>query len=243
MTRPGPPPDDYDDEYEEEAPTRVQRTRRVRRPPPGGPGGPPPWWRENPWIAIALLAVLVAAGIIIAIFALRDDDNKNANRTVTVTTQPTTATTGTTETTTTTQTTTQVKIVQVPDVTGETQINAGTTVQDAGFVPNTYPVPSVENPGTVVAQNPTGGVDLSQSQPVRLNISVGQGQRPTVSVPDVTGPRANDARLTLWRAKLTVLTMPRSAPDASSVGQVLTQQPSAGTSVQQFAQVTIFVGE
>jgi beta-lactam-binding protein with PASTA domain len=58
----------------------------------------------------------------------------------------------------------------------------------------------------------------------------------------VTGPQVNDARLTLARAKLCVLTLTRKATTSSQVGNVVAQSPSSGTTVQQYAQVTIYVG-
>jgi serine/threonine-protein kinase len=137
---------------------------------------------------------------------------------------------------------TEPETVEVPDVTGQTQLEAGEAVQDAGLVPDTYPVPSELQRGSVVSQNPAPGTELEEGQVVRLNVSVGGGTRPSVQVPDVTGPEASDARLALWRAKLCVRSQSRAAPSQEEVGEVLTQQPSPGASVQQYTQVTIFVG-
>ena len=216
----------------------------VERPPAGPPGpgyGPPraPW--ANWWLGLALLGVLAAAGVIIAIFALRNNDNNTTTVTITRRTLPPTSTTTTTQTTSTT-TTTQAKVVSVPNVVGETQVQAGGTVQDLGLVPQTAPVPSTQQRGTVVAQNPKGGSDLTTGQDVRLNISVGTGSRPSVQVPDVTGLSADVARKKLWSVKLTVATLPTSSPSSQSAGNVVSQQPSAGVSVQLFSRVTINVG-
>jgi beta-lactam-binding protein with PASTA domain len=219
----------------------------VERPPAGPPGpgyGPPraPW--ANWWLGLALLGVLAAAGVIIAIFALRNNDNNTTTVTITRRTLPPTSTSTTTQTTSTTSTTTttQAKVVSVPNVVGETQVQAGGTVQDLGLVPQTAPVPSTQQRGTVVAQNPKGGSDLTTGQDVRLNISVGTGSRPSVQVPDVTGLSADDARKKLWSVKLTVATLPTSSPSSQSAGNVVSQQPSAGVSVQLFSRVTINVG-
>jgi hypothetical protein len=223
------PPDEY--EYEEE----------TRRPPRR-----PPWEYENPWLWVGLLAVLVAAGVLIAYFAFRDDDDEPTGVT-TVTTQleteaalqPETQTETVTETET---VITQPETVDVPDVIGQTQLEAGETVQEAGLVPDTYPVPSELQRGSVVSQNPPAGTELDEGEVVRLNISVGGGPRPSVQVPDVTGPPADESRVALWRAKLCVRTLTRDAPSQEEVGEVLAQQPSPGASVQQYAQVTIYVG-
>ena len=115
-------------------------------------------------------------------------------------------------------------------------------VQSGGLVPNSYPVSSQQQRGTVVAQSPTGGGQVTQGSAVRLNVSSGTGQRPSVAIPNVTGPQAGDARLTLARAKLCVRTLTRKATTSSQVGNVVGQAPASGTSVQQYAQVTIYVG-
>jgi len=221
MPRERRPPEDY--EYEE-----VRRPRRR-----------PPWEYENPWLWVGLLAVLVAAGVLIAYFVGRDDDESTGPGTVTVTTQV--ATGGETVTATQTVTTTP-EVVSVPDVVGRTQLEAGQAVQNEGLVPNTVPVPFELQRGSVVAQSPEAGSQVQEGDAVRLNISVGTTTRPLVEVPDVTGPEADEARLTLWRAKLCVRTIDRAAPSDEEVGEVLAQQPSPGARVQQYAQVTIYVG-
>jgi PASTA domain len=240
--RPPPPPDDYPPPPDDYPP----RPGEYPGPPPrreyevvrGGPPPPPPWWREMPWVWVALFAILVAAGVIIAIVAFRNSSNNASTTTVTVTSGSTV--TATTQVTTTV--TTQPKLVKVPSVSGQTQINAIDSTQSAGLVPNSYPVSSPQQRGTVVAQSPAGGGQVTQGSAVRLNVSTGTGQRPSVSIPDVTGPQAGNARLTLARAKLCVRTLTRQASSSSQVGTVVAQSPSAGASVQQYAQVTIYVG-
>ncbi len=242
--RPPPPPEDYPpppDDYppppgEYPGPPGAREYDVVR----GGPPPPPPWWREMPWVWVALFAILVAAGVIIAIVAFRNSSNNASTTTVTVTSGSTVTTTATTQVTTTV--TTQPKLVQAPSVSGQTQIAAIDAVQSAGLVPNSYPVSSQQQRGTVVAQSPAGGGQVTEGSAVRLNVSTGTGQRPTVSIPDVTGPAAEDARLTVARAKLCVRTLTRKASSSSQVGNVVAQSPSAGSSVQQYAQITIYVG-
>jgi PASTA domain-containing protein len=234
MARRPPPPEDYPappGEYEGPPPAREYGVVR------GGPP-PPPWWREMPWVWVALFAILVAAGVLIAIVAFRNSSNSSSTTTVTVTSGSTVTTTATATTT----VTTQPKLVKVPSVSGQTQINAIDSAQSAGLVPNSYPVSSRQQRGTVVAQSPAGGGQVTQGSAVRLNVSSGTGQRPTVSIPDVTGPQAGNARMTLARAKLCVRTLTRTAPSSNQAGDVVAQSPSAGTSVQQYAQVTIYVG-
>jgi eukaryotic-like serine/threonine-protein kinase len=183
---------------------------------------------------VALFAILIAAGVIIAIVVFRNHNSSASTTTVTVTTGSTVTDTATTTVT------TQPKLVKVPSVSGQTQLNAIQSLQSAGLVPNSYPVSSQQR-GTVVAQSPAGGGQLTEGQAVRLNVSSGTGTRPAVTIPDVTGPKADDARLTLARAKLCVRTATRNA-SSTQVGTVVAQSPSAGASAQQYAQVSIYVG-
>jgi serine/threonine-protein kinase len=62
--------------------------------------------------------------------------------------------------------------VTVPSVVGSLAADAEDRIVAAGLKPNTVRVPSAEAPGTVVAQNPTGG-QVQAGSTVRLNVSTG----------------------------------------------------------------------
>jgi eukaryotic-like serine/threonine-protein kinase len=156
---------------------------------------------------------------------------------VTVTTD-----TGTTTSETTTTLEEPPEPVTVPDVLGQSYVEAGSTIEGLGLVADSYPVASTETRGTVVAQRPTAGTQLEEGDTVRSNVALGSGERRTREVPDVTGPQASDARSTLRTAGLTVRTQYRQPPSPEEEGEVLTQSPSPGTSVPDLAQVVIFVG-
>jgi serine/threonine-protein kinase len=64
--------------------------------------------------------------------------------------------------------------VDVPSVVGLPRDEAVSTVEAAGLRTNVVTVPSAEPVGTVVAQNPTGGV-AREGSAVRLNVSSGAG--------------------------------------------------------------------
>ncbi|MBD0329065.1 MAG: PASTA domain-containing protein [Thermoleophilia bacterium] len=150
-----------------------------------------------------------------------------------------------TETETETQTQTETvapEAVEVPDVVGLDHVEAGAQVDDAGLVANTFPVPSEEDRGTVVAQNPDPGTELNEGSAVRLNVSLGPGERGSFEVPDVTGLEEAEARDRCRRARFTCLTVDRDAPSEEEVGEVLDQQPAAGTMADQLSQVRLFVG-
>jgi beta-lactam-binding protein with PASTA domain len=73
--------------------------------------------------------------------------------------------------------------VQVPSVVGQSQQQAVSALQQAGLKATTAQVPSSQPKGTVVAQNPPGGQQVSQGSSVRLNLSKGS---PTPSATTTT---------------------------------------------------------
>jgi len=136
---------------------------------------------------------------------------------------------------------TQPQAVQVPDVVGASHLDAGAAIDETGLIANTYPVASQEERGTVVAQNPDPGTELRQGQPVRLNVSLGPGEREVARIPDVTGREEREARQRLREAGFTVRTVDRQAPEPRHRGVVILQQPAPGDAPV-LTQVTIFVG-
>lgn len=132
--------------------------------------------------------------------------------------------------------------VQVPDVVGQEHFIAAADVEQFGLVADTYPVDSTEAQGIVVAQSPSPGTELREGDTVRLNVSLGGEGRSDVTVPDVTGPAAAEARTACREAGLTCRTVYRSAPSAEEAGEVLDQRPAAGTVVPLLTQLTLFVG-
>jgi eukaryotic-like serine/threonine-protein kinase len=138
--------------------------------------------------------------------------------------------------------TAEPETAEVPDVVGDDHTDAGDAVADAGFLPETYPVDSPEEAGTVVAQNPDAGTELREGERVRLNVSLGEGERQQAEVPDVTGPDAQDGLETCRDAGFTCRIVERSAPSQEEVGEVIDQRPAAGSTARQLSQITLFVG-
>ena len=225
---------------------------RVRRreepvPAPGPPRVPPPWYRDLwPWLLALGIVVLALIGGYVGYQAYQDD-NESSDEPRVVTVTQTTGTETTVSTTTSTETTTTVAEpppapVTVPDVVGQSYVEAGSTLEGMGLAADSYPVASEETRGTVVAQRPAPGTVVKEGDIVRNNVALGAGARETEEVPDVTGPQSSDARATIRRAGFTVRTVFRQAPSAEEVGEVLTQQPASGTSAPELTQITIFVG-
>jgi beta-lactam-binding protein with PASTA domain len=67
----------------------------------------------------------------------------------------------------------------VPDVTGQDQQSAVSTLQQAGLNARIVQVPSTQPKGTVVAQRPPAGQKVAQGSDVRLNVSKGPAQQTT----------------------------------------------------------------
>ena len=195
---------------------RVVEEKDAPEPPP------PP---RNPWLWLALLAVAVVAAAIVFFAALADrvgdDDADRPATTETVVVAPATT-------------------VVVPELVGLDHADAGRAAEDLGLVANTYPVESDAPAGQVVAQEPDSDVELETNERLRLDVSLGPDPLVAVMVPDVTGAEAAQAREILRRAGFTVLTVDEDAPTPDENGQVLLQDPAAGTEAAALTQVTVY---
>lgn len=138
----------------------------------------------------------------------------------------------------------------VPDVRGQTVTDAAAALRAAGLVATTFEVPSTEPKGTVVAQRPLPGKKVPRGSKVRINVSRGAaGTQPTgtstssapskVSVPNVVGLQQAAAVRRLESAGLRALVKYVSSSKPS--GQVVGQNPGAGTSVAKGSRVTLAV--
>ncbi len=166
--------------------------------------------------------------------------------TITVSTGPQETQTET-ETVTETETETETETappetVEMPDAVGQDYAEAAAAVFDAGLIADTYPTPSDEPRGTVIAQNPAAGEEVERGSVVRLNVALGSGDRPPREVPDMTGPALADAHEQCRDAGFTCRTVYRDAPSAEEVGEVIDQAPAAGASTPELSQITLFTG-
>ena len=131
---------------------------------------------------------------------------------------------------------------EVPGVLNVGFVDAARTVEDRGFVAETYPVASSKPRGAVIRQQPEPGTALARGRTVRLYVAVGRGSRGAVRLGDYTGLPERQARELLYRAGLTVRVLDRKAPTRRLVGVVLSQQPSAGMTLPVLSQVALLVG-
>jgi beta-lactam-binding protein with PASTA domain len=161
-------------------------------------------------------------------------------RPLTVTTAPTKTTTQPAATTTTaTTTSTTASMLPVPDVRGQDMVSASGQIEAAGFVAETQPVESSEQPGQVIAESPAPGTQAPAGSTVVLQVAV-SGQQPAKQVPDVLGQKAAAARQALLQAGFTVKTEYKKSP--KSLGVVVAQRPAGGATQTAYTQVVITVG-
>lgn len=222
-------------------PRARRRAEEIARPAGPPPRVPPPWYRDVwPWLLALGLVVLGLVGGAFAYEAYQDDEDDEPEVVTMTTTE--TETDGVTTTSGTTTDEEPPEPVAMPGVVGQNHVEAGSAIEAEGLAADSYPVASSETRGTVVGQRPDPATQVPEGEIVRMNVALGEGARETREVPDVTGPTASNARDSLRRAGFTVRTEYRQAPSDEELGEVLTQQPAAGTSAPDLTQVTIFVG-
>jgi len=132
--------------------------------------------------------------------------------------------------------------VIVPNVVGQTQSQATTTLQAQGLTvnPTTIGKCDAASDGLVVSQSPSGGVSVQKDYTVTITVC---SPTPAVVVPDVVGQTQSQATTTLQGQGLTVNPTTTSECDVTSDGIVVSQSPSGGASVQKDYTVTITVCE
>ncbi|HEX2181416.1 MAG TPA: Stk1 family PASTA domain-containing Ser/Thr kinase [Rubrobacteraceae bacterium] len=131
------------------------------------------------------------------------------------------------------------EITDVPDVTGENRDAAEQTLQDAGFE---VAVEEAESPsaqeGRVTDQNPQGG--SSEEVGSQVTITVGTGPS-TVEVPDLYGNTTNQAADVLADYELELGTVSEDYSDEVAAGQIFSQDPAEGESIEPGSSVDVTV--
>jgi serine/threonine-protein kinase len=121
----------------------------------------------------------------------------------------------------------------VPDVTGKPEADAKAAIEAQGLATTRSEVFSDTVPaGSVTGTSPPAGTSVKRGDPVNMFVSKGQD---LVTVPDVTGQRANPAIDALQKAGLNV-----TAQFGPPNGKVLNTSPAAGTKVKRNTNITIY---
>jgi serine/threonine-protein kinase len=127
----------------------------------------------------------------------------------------------------------------LPSVEGSTAAQAASRLRAAGFKPSTRTQPSAEvAQGRVIGTDPSAGTELQVGSPVAVLVSSGPAQ---VRAPDVTGDSQSGAEAALTTVGLTVGTVAQQVSATETAGNVLSQSPSAGTSVRTGTKVNLTV--
>ncbi len=127
----------------------------------------------------------------------------------------------------------------VPDVVGLSQTDAIAALLGAGLgTPNTVYVYSDRPSQTVTGQNPKAGAIVLRGSTVRINVSQGERQ---ASVPDVVGQPYANAASALQGPGFVVVRVDTDSNEPE--GQVIAQDPLAGSVVPQGSRVTVTVSK
>ena len=129
--------------------------------------------------------------------------------------------------------------VNVPDVVGLDQATAESTITGASLAVGTvtYQNDAVVAAGNVISQDPTAGSTVDTGSSVDLVVSLG----PQPTVPDVVDLDQATAESTLTGASLTVGMVSNGYSPTIAVGNVVSQYPAAGASVDTGSSVKLVI--
>jgi serine/threonine-protein kinase len=149
---------------------------------------------------------------------------------------------GTTTGATTTSATTTPSNATVPDVTGQSEGAAVSTLSRAGILPSLVFVPGSDPLGTVLQQAKQSGTSVPYHAHVQINLSRGPGEKQDEQVPSVIGRSLTDAVGAVNAANLRLIYVRFPVTSASQVGKIVQQSPLGGGKAPQNAQVLVFLG-
>jgi beta-lactam-binding protein with PASTA domain len=131
-------------------------------------------------------------------------------------------------------------ILALPDVDHKSSAEATKILREKGFQPTPQSQSSATvGKGLVISTNPAAGTAVQVGSPVTVLVSSGPQE---VSVPEVSGESQAAATATLAAAGLKVTVVKREVSEPSA-GTVISQSPSAGSSLSVGSQVTIVVAQ
>ena len=134
--------------------------------------------------------------------------------------------------------------VVVPDVSGQTQSHATTTLQDDGLTVNPAPTSNcaASSNGQIVGQTPAEGTTVHPGSAVVITVCSAR-QPATVTVPSLLGLAESQAEAILQSDGLIAAATVLPNCEAGSAGQVVQQSPGAGVAIQPGHTVDIGVCE
>ncbi len=119
----------------------------------------------------------------------------------------------------------------VPNIVGKTAADANTAIINANLVVGTVTTAYSKTvaAGKVISQKPAAGKKVAVGSSVNYVESLGKST--TVTVPNLVGKTADDAYAAIINANLVVGTMTTAYSDTVAAGNVISQNPAAGTVV------------
>jgi serine/threonine-protein kinase len=129
--------------------------------------------------------------------------------------------------------------IPIPDVRGQSENDARNTLSGAGFT-NVQAQQEASNDveqGQVIRTDPPAGQQAAANAAITLFVSSGRGQ---VGVPNVEGLAEDNARAQLQG--FDVQTRDQDVNDPNQDGLVLSQNPPAGTQVDEGSTITLVIG-
>src|SRR5918998_562347 len=131
------------------------------------------------------------------------------------------------------------QVAEVPDVGGQTSEEATQTLEEVGFEVEEETGESSESyKGYVTGQDPRGGRNAEVGSTV--TITVGGGPE-TVEIPDLYNRTVEEARRALEAADLSLGRQTRESSNQVPAGQVISQNPSAGSNAESGSSVDVTV--
>ena len=132
--------------------------------------------------------------------------------------------------------------VSTPDVTGLAEAPALRRLNTAGLFATVVFQQSSEPLGRVLSQSPSSGSSARRNSHVRIVVSSGADPQPAASVPNVVGQDQATAAQALQDAGFRVIVLNSPTTNESQNGNVIEQQPRAGSSVPGNSLIAIYVG-
>ena len=130
--------------------------------------------------------------------------------------------------------------VTVPGVVGKDKDAAVSQIENAGLQVDVQSRVTSDAPaGTVIAQDPQGGVQVAEGSTVTITVAKAP---PTTRVPDVLGRDEQAAKQALRAAGLRVTATSVDVTDPARTALVQEQDPGGGREVDEGTTVTITVG-
>ena len=131
-------------------------------------------------------------------------------------------------------------MVSIPNVVGNTQAAATTSITGAGLTLGAVTTQSSSTvaSGDVISENPAAATSVAKGSAVALVVSSGPAM---VAVPNVVGNTQAAATTAITGAGLTLGTVSRQSSSTVTSGNVISENPAAGTSVASGSAVNLTV--